>query len=293
MTGEFARDDAWQTRIAAKFLDPMYELFRWRVRRYPGDHPQQRKHVDVLLTSGGKQERVDRKNHPGRSRDGLPATKISYETMSCTTPGAEKARVGRARRRKPLHHSSCLLCRSARPRRGEPGPESERSIASGFLSNRCATGFGAWTTSTAGSASIMGSETDRFPTRVPINAILDEFPEANRFTASAPLLDSFRTDEAQIASKLDAALQALEDQLPKPFEWLPDSLMDEIVARRAHVWASSPPKRRSRDLCAGGERLRARVCLRDDERDTWRPARRGGAESSSPGSKWISSQGRR
>lgn len=88
MTAEFARDKAWAQGMAERFLDPLYARRGWTVRRYPGDHEQQRKHVDVLLARAGEQHRIDEKILRGR-RDGLPATKISYETMSCTIPGFE------------------------------------------------------------------------------------------------------------------------------------------------------------------------------------------------------------
>jgi hypothetical protein len=112
MTVEFPRDNAWQWRIATRFLDPLYERRGWRVLRYPGDHEQQRKHVDVLLTRGGEQHRIDEKILRGR-RDGLPAEKISYETMSCTIPGFEV--LGWGARDKENHCTILLICLADTP----------------------------------------------------------------------------------------------------------------------------------------------------------------------------------
>jgi hypothetical protein len=88
MRAEFVRDEIWQRGIATRFLDPLYWRRGWSVLRYPGDHERQRKHVDVLLTRGPEEHRVDEKIIRGR-RDGLRAEKVSFETMSCTVPGRE------------------------------------------------------------------------------------------------------------------------------------------------------------------------------------------------------------
>lgn len=95
MTAEFVRDNAWTSKIATRFLDPLYRRRGWDVLRYPGDCEQQRRHVDVKLTRPGDEHRIDEKIIRGR-RDGRPATKISYETMSCTTPGFETLGWGAA-----------------------------------------------------------------------------------------------------------------------------------------------------------------------------------------------------
>jgi hypothetical protein len=229
MPGEFFRDDAWQTRIAARFLDPMYELFRWRVHRYPGNHDQQRRHVDFLLTRGCKQNRVDEKIIRGR-RDGRPATKISYETMSCTTPEAE--RLGWGARGETNDSTVLLVCFADTPDLDAQSWTRVKSLDCLWVPFQpLRTWFWRMDGEQRWERKHNEQRNGSISHKVPIREILAEFPEAARFTASAAVLDSFNKLK-QRRLELDAALQALEDQLPPPFEWLPDSLMDEILARR-------------------------------------------------------------
>jgi hypothetical protein len=85
----FLRDDEWQRQLAARFLDPFYRSRGWRVTRYPGDHPMQRQHVDVMLTKQSMAHYIDEKIIRGR-RDGQRAEKINIETWSCSVPGKER-----------------------------------------------------------------------------------------------------------------------------------------------------------------------------------------------------------
>lgn len=87
---DFDRDDAWQARLAQGFLDPYYRSLGWTVTRYAGTHPMQRRHVDVTLRARGVPDRHnDEKILRGR-HDRNPATKVSFETWSCTLPGLQR-----------------------------------------------------------------------------------------------------------------------------------------------------------------------------------------------------------
>lgn len=90
---EFQRDDDWQSRLAAKFLDPLYSSREWQITRYPGEHWMQRLHVDVTLrcqrASPRQSHHIDEKIIRGR-HDRIKAEKISIETWSCSVPGIER-----------------------------------------------------------------------------------------------------------------------------------------------------------------------------------------------------------
>ena len=86
MSAEFDRDNRWQAALTKAFLDPLYRSRGWQIERYPGDHPMQRLHVDVLLRRvGGEDLRIDEKLIRGR-RDGQKAEKINLETWSSSQP---------------------------------------------------------------------------------------------------------------------------------------------------------------------------------------------------------------
>jgi hypothetical protein len=87
---EFQRADDWQLIGARRFLDPFYAARGYRVERHPGDHPLQRRHVDVSLhTAKGIGYHIDEKILHGLRKGGR-AGKISIETWSCSIPGREK-----------------------------------------------------------------------------------------------------------------------------------------------------------------------------------------------------------
>jgi hypothetical protein len=229
MSAVFARDDAWQARIAARFLDPLYELCGWRVNRYPGDHEQQRKHVDVLLTREREQLRVDEKIIRGR-RDGLPATKISFETMSCTQPGAEAPGWGA----QDVQNDAAILhvCFADTPDLDEQSWTRVQSLDCVWIPFQPLRkwfwrmdGERRWERQHNGQAN--GSISHK----VPIDEILSELRTAERFTVPASIVDAFKRIQA-LRRELDAALEALEAELPPRFEWLPDKLMDEIIAQK-------------------------------------------------------------
>jgi hypothetical protein len=90
ISAEFQRDDDWQSRLATKFLDPLYRSRGWQITRYPSNHWMQRLHVDVTLRCEGKlPHHIDEKIIRGR-HDRIKAEKISIETWSCSVPGMER-----------------------------------------------------------------------------------------------------------------------------------------------------------------------------------------------------------
>src|SRR5580704_9133339 len=107
MMREFERDDLWQSRLAVKFLNPLYQSRGWKVCRYPGDHEMQRFHVDVTLSRGGEFLHIDEKIIRGR-RDGYPAIKVNLETWSCSVQGSE--RRGWIAPDEPNKSTTLLIC---------------------------------------------------------------------------------------------------------------------------------------------------------------------------------------
>lgn len=183
MTGEFARDNLWQTRMAAKFLDPLYERRGWRVLRYAGDCEQQRRHVDVKLTRHGEEHRIDEKIIRGR-RDGLLAEKISYETKSCTIPGCERHGWGA---RDEINDSTILLvCFADMPDLDEECWTRVTSLDCLWIPFQpLRVWFWRMDGENRWERQHNGQENGSISHKVPISEILAEFPEAARFTIRA------------------------------------------------------------------------------------------------------------
>lgn len=90
----FAEDlEKWSLPLARKFLDPFYAKAGREFYRYPGDHPIQRRHVDVtvrrVLLVLQRVKRIEEKLLARRD-DGKPAEFITAEEMSCTLPRYER-----------------------------------------------------------------------------------------------------------------------------------------------------------------------------------------------------------
>lgn len=183
MTVEFFRDNDWQTRIATRFLDPLYVRRGWRVLRYVGDCEQQRRHVDVRLIRPGAEHRIDEKIIRGR-RDGLPAEKISFETQSCSVPGFEKPGWGALE--EPNDSTDLLVCFADLP---DLDAESWRRVSTLDCLWVPFQPLRAWFWRTDGERRFErqhnGQGNGSISHKVPIAEILAEFPDASRFSIFA------------------------------------------------------------------------------------------------------------